>query len=207
MEVLPGNPQAIAVSRKYLGVSPRHAGVAIYDDGVQRPNATPGHTGSNVIKFSSIGSTLYGYNNETTEFGFRRMSVDESGVTVVDATSNLISGFGVDIRFDDGLIYATSGRVIDPEALTIVGTFSVPPFGALVAPDSTVSRVFFLSGSSLLAFDQRTFLPVGSLDIPGVAGTPSSLILWGTDGLAFRTSTDQVFLIQTSLRSVPLQGF
>jgi acyl dehydratase len=39
--VLPGNPTAIAVSRKNLGVSPRHAGVAIYDNGVKRPTETP----------------------------------------------------------------------------------------------------------------------------------------------------------------------
>src|SRR5687767_2732712 len=37
MAVLPGNPAAVAISRRYQGVSPRHAGVAVYDDGVPRP--------------------------------------------------------------------------------------------------------------------------------------------------------------------------
>jgi hypothetical protein len=75
MEVLPGSPQSIAISRKYNSASPRHAGVAVYDNGVQRPTTTPGHTGSNVIEFSALSSRLYGYNQETTEFGFRRIGL------------------------------------------------------------------------------------------------------------------------------------
>jgi len=196
IEVLPGNPEAVAVSRKNLGVSPRHAGVAIYDNGVQRPDETARHTGSNVIEFSASASTLYGYNNETSEFGFRTMSVGESGVSVIDVTQGLISGYHVDIEFDAGLIYATSGRVVDPETLTLAGTYGA---SGLIEPDSTIDRTFFLTENTLLAFDQDTFAPAGSLDIEGITGTPSSLIRWGGDGLAFRTSSGQVFLIRTSL--------
>ncbi len=43
MEVLPGEPQAVAVSRRYEGISPQHAGVGVYDNGVMRPNTTPVH--------------------------------------------------------------------------------------------------------------------------------------------------------------------
>ena len=35
IEVLPGAPQSVAISRRYKGFSPRHTGVAIYDDGVR----------------------------------------------------------------------------------------------------------------------------------------------------------------------------
>ena len=105
MEVLPGNPFSVAISRKYLGVSPRHAGVAVYDDGVPRPTATPGHTGSNVIEFSANVSRLYGYNNETTDYGFRRMALAPTGVTIVDSTSNVIEGFNVDIEYHAGRVY------------------------------------------------------------------------------------------------------
>jgi len=213
--VLPGNPQAIAVSRRYFGLSPRHAGVAIYDNGVQRPNTTPGHTGSNVIEFSQSASVLYGYNNETTEFGFRRMTVDSSGVTVLDVfdsfMGDLISGFGVDIEFDAGRIYTTSGRAIDPGSRTVVGTFKNS--GSLVRPDSGLRRVFFLSsaGSSqatLLEFDLDTFQFIKSVTLDGLvtgANFPfsqfTSLVRWGSDGLAFRTAGGQVFLVRSS--SVP----
>jgi hypothetical protein len=211
MEVLPDSPQSLAVSRKFSGfvVSPGHAGVAIYDNGVQRPTTTPGHTGSNVIEFSTLSSKLYGYNQESTEFGFRRMTVDTSGVTVLDVfdsfMGDLISGFGVDIKFDGGRTYTTTGRVIDPEARTVVGTFSLPAtFGNLVKPDTTIGRVFFLtrdgvSGTwSIRAFDPNTRQLLGSENIPGVTGYPGSLIRWDSKGLAFRTTSGQVFLIEST---------
>jgi hypothetical protein len=205
MEVLPGSSQSIAISRKYNNASPRHAGVAIYDNGVQRPTTTPGHTGSNVIEFSALSSRLYGYNQETTEFGFRRMTVGASGVTVLDVfdsfMGDLISGFGVDIKFDGGRIYTTSGRVIDPEARTVVGTFS----GAAslsVRPDMVLGRVFFLIPTGgptvkVSAYDLNTLQLLGSENIPSVTGTPGSLIRWGSKGLAFRTTGGQVFLIES----------
>jgi len=205
MEVLPGSPQSIAISRKYSNASPRHAGVAIYDNGVQRPTTTPGHTGSNVIEFSTLSSRLYGYNQETTEFGFRRMTVGASGVTVLDVfdsfMGDLISGFGVDIKFDGGRIYTTSGRVIDPEARTVVGTFS----GAAslsVRPDTVLGRVFFLipTGSptaKVSAYDLNTRQLLWTEEIPGVSGSPNNLVRWGAKGLAFRTTGGQVFLIES----------
>jgi hypothetical protein len=198
VEVLPGASNAIAVSRRNQGFSPRHEGVAIYENGVQLPETTPDHTGSNVIEFSDSASTLYGYNNETTEFGFRTMEVDMSGVTVVGVVQNLITGFGVDIEFDSGndWMYATSGRVIDPAASTLVGTISA---SGPVEPDSANGLVFYLTGFAptltLKAFDAETFVPRGSLTIDGVSGSPGSLIRWGSRGLAFRTTADQVFLI------------
>lgn len=205
MEVLPGNTQAVAISRKNAGFSPRHMGVAIYISGIKLTTETPGHTGSNVIEFSASASALYGYNNETTDFGFRRMVVDAAGVSIIDSTPNLISGFGVDITFDGGRIYATTGQVVDPEARTLLGTFSGIQFGSLVKPDSAIGRTFFLTDGfggnlrTLRAFDQNTFLPLGTMDIQSVSGTPGSLVRWGTNGLAFRTDSDQVFLIRTSL--------
>ncbi len=205
MEVLPGSPQSIAVSRKYNNVSPRHAGVAVYDNGVQRLATTLGHTGSNVIEFSALSSRLYGYNQETTEFGYRRMTVDASGVTVLDVfdsfMGDLISGFGVDIKFDGGRIYTTSGRVIDPETRTVVGTFS----GATslsVRPDVVLGRVFFLIPTGgptvkVTAYDLNTRQLLGTEEIPGISGSPSNLIRWGSKGLAFRTTGGQVFLVES----------
>jgi hypothetical protein len=81
--------------------------VAIYDSGVPRTTTTPDHTGSNVIAFGTDSTRLYGYNNESTEFGFRRLIVSASGVTEQDVTRNLIAGFGGDIEYDGGLIWAT----------------------------------------------------------------------------------------------------
>src|ERR1051325_6664209 len=38
LAVAPGNPDTLAIARWYLGWSPPEAGVAVYDNGVRRPN-------------------------------------------------------------------------------------------------------------------------------------------------------------------------
>jgi DNA-binding beta-propeller fold protein YncE len=208
MQVLPGNPQALAASLKNKGISPRHAGVTIFDNGVPRAKSTQRHTGSNVIEFSASAATLYGYNNETTGFDFFTMTVDATGLTttaVVDSfDADFISGFGVDIRFAGDRIYTTTGRVIDPTLPAVVGRVALPStFGNLVLPDAALGRVFFLSGdffgsaSSIFAFDTGSLppVPLARQDISGVSGGAASFIRWGAKGLAFRTGGGQVILI------------
>src|SRR5262249_10600012 len=78
--VQPGNPQVALISLMNLGISPRHAGTAVFDNGVARTQRTQRHTGSDRVEFSANPSRAYGYNNETTEFGFRRLAVDTNGV-------------------------------------------------------------------------------------------------------------------------------
>jgi len=203
-----------------LGVSPRHGGVALYVNGVRRPDKTQDHTGSNVIEFCSSTVSLYGYNNETTEFGFRRISVSDSGLKEVDVVRDFFSGFGGDFRRSGGLGYTNSGRAFDPVAKTLAGSFNLSSgsgfFSALVRPDASVNRAFYLLGSGsggpstaqIRAFDMRTFLMAGSFDVPNVGGSPGSLIRWGADGLAFRASGQsgqgagpQIFLIRSNVVS------
>ncbi len=201
IEVMPGNPHTVAISRRNQGYSPRHMGVGIYDDGVCRPTTTPVHTGANVIEFGSSPEVLYGYNNETTEFGFRRMRVDQSGVTVIDVAANLISGFGMDIEYEGGRIFSDGGRAIDPISDTILGTY-VPPSGVWFSlafrPEASANRVYFMSdpiyGAKLYSYVMDTFVPYGSLQVNTGGSWLSSLIRWGEDGFAFRNDADQVVL-------------
>ena len=203
--VLPGEPQSIAVSLKKKGFSPRHEGVAIYNgDGTRRTQMTPGHTGSNVIEFSASAASLYGHNNETTEFGFRRMTVSAAGVSVADVETSfdppeLFSGFNADIHFGDGFIFTTEGRMIDPLARTVVRTFALPSmFGNLVVSEPSLNRVFYMSGNTIRAFDTGSGTEVGSAAVNGTTGEATRLIRWGTQGLAFRTTTGQIFIQQSS---------
>src|SRR5262249_20849188 len=108
--------------------------------------------------------------------------------------------------FADGLMYTGTGRVFDPETRQLKGTFANIPQPALVLPDPAAGRVFFLTEPGyqgprqLLAFDRRTFLPAGSLDIPGVTGEAYGLVAWGAAGFAFRTDENQVVILRTRLR-------
>ena len=47
----------------------------------------------------------------------------------------------------------------------------------------------------LRVYDEAQFTLLNTFTIPGMVGSPDSLITWGTDGLAFGTSSGQVFLI------------
>ncbi len=193
--VQPGNPGVIAVSLRRPGVSPRHGGVAIYDEGVRRASVTAEHTGSNVIEFSLLPNRLYGYNNESTEFGFRRMQVAASGVSVLNVHDTDISGFGVDIAYHQGVVYSTSGRAIEPETGATLGTFAGIFFADAVVPDSTLDRVYFLDDDTIHVYRLSDFAFLEDLDVPGVTGTPRGLVRWGASGLAFRTDQNRVFLL------------
>jgi hypothetical protein len=201
LAVAPGNPDLVAVSRNYRGVSPPEAGVAVFDNGVQRPTTTPGHSAaSDSLSFSASPGTLYGGGFSS---GLNTMTVNSSGVSVTSTTS---FGVGNTIRFDNGLVYSSSGQVVNPTTGTLVGSFSAAGAVAFTT-DSSVGRAYFLSGSqsspnyslTLKAFDVNTFNPVGTLTIPGVNGNVSRLVRWGSNGLAFCTDGGQLFLIQTAL--------
>ena len=67
----------------------------------------------------------------------------------------------------------------------------------LVAPDSSVDRVFILGQTAAQAntnnftiqsFDEKAFTPVGSITLNNVSGSPIALARWGTAGLAVLTS-------------------
>ena len=213
----PGNSQTIAVSRKFLSASPRHAGVAIYDNGVKRSvDTAAGLAGSNIIQFSQSSSTLYGYNSETSELGFRTMSITPSGVTVTNLQRLPLnkSGIGMDIQVESERIYSTNGEVVDlitgtsitrlplplgpiiidgPPMAPATGSqfLDIPNFAPFVA-DSNLERVFYLIRRQILAFDLNTFTQVGSMTLPAESLRTDfgSLIRWGEKGLAFRSETE-----------------
>ena len=167
IDVRPGCPNKLAVSRKRPNVSPRHGGVAIFADGVARMKTTPDHTGSNVIGFCNRASMLFGYNNETTDFGFRRMRVDETGVQTIDSLT-LFSGFGNAFVCDGGRAYASTGQVIDVATRGLVGTFAGIGFGSLVVSDSTIGQTVFLIQGSGTQRLSSCCLRSGSVCVIGV---------------------------------------
>src|SRR6185369_13313177 len=194
--VAPANPSVLAVARGIFNVgSPQ--GVAIFDDGVRRTNIGPiGSTDS--IAFSASASKLYGTGPST---GLQTMTVDGSGVSV-SSTSSL--GQGTRIQFSNGLIYTSSGQVINPDTNTLLGTFPVGFSSHAFTIDSSVSRAYYLINDfgtfTLKAFDLNTFALVGSLTISNVSFFPGAtpLLRWGANGLALRTD-NELILIQTSL--------
>lgn len=196
--VLPGSPRTLAVSRRNTCCSPRHEGVAIYDDGTRRSLTTQGHTGSDRITRTASAARLFGYNNETTEYGARTIAVTAAGLVEESVRGGVIAGFGVDIKYDGGLVYATTGALVDPETIALVGSF---PTGGLVEPDVGNGRVHFFAGTTLRTYHYRSFAFIGLAEVSDAAGS-GTLIRWGNDGLAFRT-TSKIVLVRGTLVGNP----
>lgn len=216
MAVMPGNPHTVAISKSNDKCSPRFAGVAIYDDGVARAKTTTGHSGSTVIQFASP-STLYGYDNEISDFVLQTMTVSPEGVVISSSKQNLFSEFFHHIRMEGGLLYSTSGQVVDPKQMKLVGTFPVGgylvdlkymsrtssvPTGGLIVPDSKAGRVYFLTlpnawdAMQFKVFDLRTYVQLASLDLEEIQGFPLGLVKIGTDQFAFATTEGKVYFIR-----------
>lgn len=198
LAVVPGNPRAVAVSTNRPG-SPRHAGLFLFEDGVRRPDVA---SQGNTIEFGDDPGRLYAYNNEISSFGFTRLAVDANGIRVIDGQANLIYGYGQDLKYAGGRLYTQMGgglgrvgRTIDPETRLVEGTFWDVPTNAYVAPDAEANRVSYVFGNTLRVYNLSTFVPLGQVTIPGLSGQVTSLVRWGSNGLAFRTSGDQVFLV------------
>ena len=151
---------------------------------------------------------MYGFENGSSGFGLVKFTVDANGASGTTIASNLITGFGNRIRSVGGLLYST-GRVVDPEARTIKGTFS--NLGSVFTVDTTLGRVFTVStfngAATLRSYDINTFLPLGSATVPSVSGNPVRIVRWGVNGLAFNTTdssnptASKIYVLKSSLVS------
>lgn len=201
IEVMPGEPTTIAISRKNNGFSPRHEGVAIYDNNIMRPTTTPDHTGSNRIEFTSSNSLL-GYNNESTEYGIRRLSVNSGGVSNVSVTGNVLSNFNLDFIYKNNYMYATDGKVVDVTTAPFVSGQFTNVSGPVVY-DTYYNRVCFASydwsgNITFKRFNPNTYLLFDSLPISQAFGTVKSLITCGNGCYAFNTTDNKVIIINDS---------
>jgi hypothetical protein len=91
------------------------------------------------------------------------------------------------------MIYSDDGNVADPSTQAIVGTYNA---SGLVAPDSSLDRVFILgqtaaqantSNFTIQSFDEKAYTLVSSITLDNLVGTPIELVRWGTSGLAILT--------------------
>lgn len=208
---MPGSPQALATSD---GTCCSGLGVAIYDNGVRRSNTSRGSAYAiGPLAFGATPSVLYGYDSYSSGFELVKFNVDANGVTGISTTNNLLTGYINGLKFSDGLLYHASGRVADPETKQLAGTFQNVSGNSAFTVDAANGRIFFLylsgTGATVSAYDINTFLPLGSITLPGVTGNPVRLVRWGTNGLAFNTraggpsdtSASHVYLVQSALVS------
>lgn len=185
-----------------LGVSPAaQKGVVIYDGKVARPNgagrsSNPGCSCDlllGAITFGADSNTLIGANNESTGFDLYVLTLDANGVKSIKDYGGAFSSFtNSRIHYDSGTgyVYADAGTVANPLTGAAVGRYN---YSGSVVTDSKLNTTFFApvnsNGSTVIvaSFDQAKFTPLNTISIANVLGSPSHLVRWGVNGIAFNS--------------------
>ena len=108
IEVAPGEPTVLAVSRRFGG---NNVGIAIFVDGVKLPKEQSDSAINNVIEFGDSASTLYGHENSVSDFDFNSFSIDitpTGGITSGYQVKYFLTQFGLDMEYDNGRMYFAS---------------------------------------------------------------------------------------------------
>lgn len=206
LKAAPQDPHTVAATMIMPGFSPEAlGGVTIFDDGVPRTASLPGWTGGQTVPALydtlawSASDQLLTSAPSSWDVGagpLYRLQVASSGVSYLGqgtATFDTAGGY-IHSDFGTGLIYSDGGSVADPNSGAVVGSYGA---SGLVAPDSSLNRVFILGQTSTQAntnnftiesFDQKAFTTVGSITLNNISGSPIALVRWGTAGLAVLTS-------------------
>jgi hypothetical protein len=205
LRAAPGSPHTTALTLFNLETSPEElGGIVIYDDNVLRPNYVNGWAGGlypptiyDELAWSASNQLLTGACSSgclNTPFSpLYVFQISQSGAAYVAANPQVFSEGEIHSDFGTGFIYSDDGNVADPSTQSIVGTYNA---SGLVAPDSSLNRVFILGQTSEQAnssnftvesFNENTYAAVSSITIQNVLGTPIQLIRWGASGLAILT--------------------
>ena len=197
--VIPGQPRSFVLS---MGAT-----IAVFDNAIPRPQALVDSAGAKYLEFGAETNVVYG-NGSALSGGkvFRTLQIDAAGIRDVAWSYNVPYALG-DFKFDAGYLYANSGDILDPHRGVVAGSFPGAGANSLVQPNTALQRVFFLTPGGP-NWQIRAYLPspqvlVESTSVTNVQGTPTAFVRWGTDGLAFCTSSNQVFLMRSVVPAGP----
>lgn len=213
MKVVPGNARTIVIATAAHLIDPGSCvnsppdEAAVFQDGIKLPDTLTLQS-VHLLEFSDSPSLLFGLSTFTGG-DLSRISVTASGLSLIDS-SRLANWPGGDFKFLNGRIYTQSGHVYN--GYTEVGSFTNAGVWSL-RPDPVRNRLFVVtdlttpgsanaqSVATIQAFDPISLKLLGSVDIPNLAipAVSTDLVRWGTDGLAFRTSSNQVVILRTPL--------
>jgi hypothetical protein len=207
LRAAPGNPHTTALTLFNQESNPEETGgVVIYDDNVLRPNYVNGWGGGpappavyDTLAWGSsdqllTGACSFGCLSNTPISPLYVFQISQSGAAFIAANPPSFSQGEIHSDFGTGLVYSDDGNVADPSTQAIVGTYNA---SGLVAPDSSLNRVFILGQTSEQAntnnftvesFNENTYTPVSSITLDNLLGTPFELIRWGASGLAILTA-------------------
>jgi IPT/TIG domain len=219
MQVAPSRPHTIAVAQ----ANPNNPGateLAIYDDGIRRPDVAVGvdlpNGDMDILQWSADASTIYGA--ERTESGGPEFiySINAQGAALVNVFHGALDVSGSQLYFDrtKARLYDLAGEVVDATTGKLMGTF--PSSGSAFALDPGQRRAYFLggpafteslgyvdagSGPEITVYDQDSLTSEGTIVLPSansgailIPPQASYLVRWGDAGLAFNMA-DAIYLL------------
>lgn len=173
IEVLPGSPETIVTTTSRQFSSFSH-GTAVFDHGDKRLLQTDGNDNKLVL---ADASTAY-----SSGFGPRLtgLAITSDGITVQWEDSSVIGTTSADLVHADGLLYASSGNIVDPTGPTLVATLAA---SGRIAVDTGVREAYIAFSSSIDVFDIDTYAWKRTISLASPY-TAHELVMWGDDGLA-----------------------
>lgn len=193
LAVYPGEPNVLLVSTRRAGVSPDFGGVFVYDNGYRRPVGTRDHTGARLIEVADDGR-VFGYNNSSTEFGFRELRVTASGIEEIWVERDLIGGFSTDIVYAGGRIYSTTGSVVNVSVTPPILAGNLGASGPIAVEPSVEEAFMQIDGNTIRVFDTSTFIFDRDIELPSSLTNVRRLLRFGARGLVVQSDTALVFV-------------
>ena len=212
---VPGTDLSVAVEFNSFN------GVGIYDisgsTGAFRSKLSPGYSGDNPV--FTDPTHFYAYDAYTTGAEFYRYSIGPTGVTLIDGTTlNGFGGFGGKLAVDGGLVFGSSGGIVNPSTtppsqVAVLplgsGTSSTGLSGGGVIPYQAEAKAFVIGVNTagtaayyLERFDTQHFTQEQKIQLPGNSVSSLPGIRFGQDGLAYlvpsstTSQTPQIFLMR-----------
>jgi thrombospondin type 3 repeat protein len=191
MGVLPGHPETLVSSNKFQGTT-AYGGLMVLDNGAPRRDNV---TRDSFLLIVASDDLVYGYNNQSTQYGLHEIAIDADGAHIAWVQEDLISGFINDLHYAGGLIYSQSGQVLDPSVPKLVGQLATN--GPLTV-DVARSEVFVVAASNRIdVYDTNAFTFKRSLAIPTLAGSAWEIARFGENGLVIRHGSGGGFAFTT----------
>ena len=206
MVVVPGYSDMVAIAQNAPGYSPPAIQTAIYQNGAVLPNHIGnglGVGGPDIIAVNNTGTVLYGYQNTVSSFSNWTATItagSSGGITTTSPTlQNVLTGYNIgQIQAANNELFTNTGGIYDTASPSYLSSF---PTTGTVALDPVHDRFFSIvnSGSSqtldIFSMDVTNSLTLeNAIPVPGEVGGIGEITLFGSSGLALRTSTQVILL-------------
>ena len=209
---VPGSPDQVILHVYQPATSPPAVFTGIWQDGTRLPDQIGQGTGVGGPDIFAVdpsdGTKGYGYQNTVSSYTNWRMTLSSNGVDTTPGPNPLqgsLTGFNIsNIAIEGDHLYTNLGQVWSMSLGVQVGAFNG---GSDFVLDPTHNWLFSITSSgsnqTVNVYSGTTLALLGTDTFTGISGTTSNLTRFGTDGLAFQTSTGEIVFIEASIVPEP----